>query len=201
MFQSAELQSSRLSPRTAKYVEARIREGDDFDYRRWLQRVREEEARANQVPAAFSSSEVVAPELGDLTNTLDRLDAWANAEPALAGKTAPIPGAAYRSSQKATGESPRDRLRRKLMRVSDAFDEFQESRVRGAVYEYLKAVFAVVVDHRGRGRTKRLLRPRTRIHSPVLFAAHLNVTLTIRRSANGRGRYGMLLIARGPRRR
>ena len=42
--------------------------------------------------------------------------------------------------------------------MSDAWDEFQESRVRDAVYGYLKAVFAFVVDYKGRRRTKRLLR-------------------------------------------
>ena len=46
-----------LSPRTAKYVEARVREGDNFDYRTWLRRVREEEAQAKQVPVAFSLGE------------------------------------------------------------------------------------------------------------------------------------------------
>ena len=50
-----------LSPRTAKYVEARVREGDNFDFRRWLRRVREEEAQAKQIPVAYSSSESVAP--------------------------------------------------------------------------------------------------------------------------------------------
>jgi hypothetical protein len=41
---------------------------------------------------------------------------------------------------------------------SDAFDEFQESRARDAMYGYLKAVFALVEDCKGRRRTKRLLR-------------------------------------------
>ena len=40
---------SLLSPRTAKYVAALIRQGDNFDYFKWLQTVREEEAQAKQV--------------------------------------------------------------------------------------------------------------------------------------------------------
>jgi hypothetical protein len=40
-----------MSPRTAKYVEAMIREGDNFDYHQWLERVREEEAEAKQAQA------------------------------------------------------------------------------------------------------------------------------------------------------
>ena len=50
-----------LSPRTAKYVEAMYREGDNFDYGRWLRRVREDEAQARQVPAALSSGDLGLP--------------------------------------------------------------------------------------------------------------------------------------------
>jgi hypothetical protein len=157
MSRSAELQSSLFSPRTAKYVATMKQEGEEFNYRRWLRRVREEEAQAKQVAAAFSSGDYVAPELGDLTNTLDRLDAWANAEPALHAKSAQIPRVVCRSNHNASRERSEDRLGRRLMSASDAFDEFQESRVRDAVYVYLKAVFAIVVDHNGRRRTKRLL--------------------------------------------
>ena len=147
-----------LSPRTAKYVEAMINEGDNFDYRRWLLRVREEEAQAKQTPAVFSSGESVGLEICDLTIAPDRRHAWANSEPALPPKSAPIPRVLYRSDQKAGRERSEDRLRRRLIMVSDAWDDFQESRARDAVYGYLKAVFAVVVDHKGQRRTKRLLR-------------------------------------------
>ena len=44
-----------LSPRTASYIDALIREGDKFDYSKWLQRVREEEAQAKQGPRTFIS--------------------------------------------------------------------------------------------------------------------------------------------------
>jgi hypothetical protein len=147
-----------FSLRTAKYVDARIREGDNFDYWRWLRRVREEEAQAKQVSAAFSSGEFIALEIGDLANTPDRLDARTISVPVLHAKSPPTARAVHRSDHKAEGESPQDRLRRRLIRVSDAFDEFQGSRVRDAVYGYLKAVFALVVDCKGRRRTKRLLR-------------------------------------------
>jgi hypothetical protein len=42
-----------MSPRTAKYIEAMVREGDNFDYDKWLKRVREEEAQAKQVPTGL----------------------------------------------------------------------------------------------------------------------------------------------------
>lgn len=147
-----------LSPRTVKYVDAMIHEGDKFSFHKWLQRVREEEAQAKQDPATFSSGESEAPEMANLTDTPDRLDAPANSGPALQTMSAPVPRAVFRSDRKADKESSKDRLRRRLIRVSDAFDEFQESRARNAVYKYLAAVFDVVVDHRGRRRTKRLLR-------------------------------------------
>ena len=158
MFQSPELRSSLLSPRTAKYVDAMIQEGDDFDYFKWLQRVREGEAEAKEIPSTFSSGEYVAPEINDLTDTPDRLDAWANSRSAFQAISAPNLRMVYNSDHKAGGESSEDRLGRKLMSVSDAFDEFQESRARDAMYGYLKAVFALVEDCKGRRRTKRLLR-------------------------------------------
>jgi hypothetical protein len=138
-----------LSPRTAKYVEAMYREGESFDYSRWLRRVREEEARAKQVPAALFSGEPVAPEIVKLAIAPDGRDAWANAEPALPAKSALI--------RKASRERSEDRLGQRLVMVCNAFDQFQESRVRDAVYGYLKAVFALVVDCKGRRRAKRLL--------------------------------------------
>ena len=147
-----------LSPRTAKYVEAMISEGDDFDYRRWLRRVREEEAQAEQVSAAFSLGESIAVEIGDSTKSPGRLDAWANSEPALRAISAPIPRAVLQSDHKAGRERSEDRLRQRLVMVCNAWDDFQECRKRNAVYGYLKAVFALVVDCKGRRRTKRLLR-------------------------------------------
>ena len=144
-----------LSPRTANFVETMIREGDNFDYRRWLRRVREEEAQAILAPTIFSS---VGSKIGDFTNTPDRLDAWASSGSALPAKSAPIPRVVYRADHKDRRESPQDRLRRRLVRVSDAFDEFQESRVRNAVYKYLAAVFEVVVRCKGRRQIRRLLR-------------------------------------------
>ena len=57
-----------MSPRTAKFVEGMIREGDNFDYFGWLRRIREEEAEAKEIPATCFLGEWVALEIGDLTN-------------------------------------------------------------------------------------------------------------------------------------
>jgi hypothetical protein len=48
-----------LSPRTAKYVTALTREGDNFDYFKWLQKVREEESHAKQITATFTSGKII----------------------------------------------------------------------------------------------------------------------------------------------
>jgi hypothetical protein len=123
-----------------------------------LRRVREEEAQAKQFPATCFLGELPPSEIGDLTNTPDLRDVREISVPVLHAKSPPTARAVHRSDHKAQSESPQDRLRRRLIRVSDAFDEFQGSRVRDAVYGYLKAVFAVVVDCKGRRQTTRLLR-------------------------------------------
>jgi len=88
------------------------------------------------------------------------------------------------------------------MKASDAFDEFQESRVRDAVYGYLGTVFEVVEHYRLRGRTKSLLRRAFKFadlpHSLLSFAAHVTKAPTTKRSANGREPYDTSLFARSP---
>ena len=158
MYQPAEQRSSLFSPKTVKYFEALIREGDKFDYSRWLRQVRKEKTQAKQVPAAFSSDESIIPAVGNLSDTPDRRNAWTNSEPAMLIKTPPVPRAVYRSDYIVGGESSGDRLKRRLATVCNAWDDFQECRKRDAVYGYLKAVFALVVDCKGRRRTKRLQR-------------------------------------------
>ena len=147
-----------LPSRTAKYVEALIREGEHFDYRTWLRRVREDEAQAKQVPAAFLLGEFVTPGLGDLTDTSDRLDAGISSEPALRTNCSPIKSVRRQFGREAISQSPQSGLTERLVKVCNAWDDFQECRKRDAVYGYLKAVFALVLDCKGRRRTKRLLR-------------------------------------------
>ena len=146
-----------LSPRTAKYVEAMIREGDKFNFHRWLEQVREEEAQAKRVPAACSPGESIAPQMGYLTNKPNRREAWIKAEPALTSNSSPIPRV-RQLDRDAISRSPQTGLRQRLVMVCSAWDEFQGSRVRDAVYKYLAAVFDVVVDCKGRRQTTRLLR-------------------------------------------
>jgi hypothetical protein len=60
-----------LSSRTANYIAALLREGDKFDYSRWLQRVREEEVRSKRGLGTFISKDVVAMEISNQTGTSD----------------------------------------------------------------------------------------------------------------------------------
>jgi hypothetical protein len=68
------------------------------------------------------------------------------------------PRALRRPHRQAKSKTPKARLIRWLERISSAWEDFQASRTRDAVYGYLDAVFAIVEHYRVRRRTKRLLR-------------------------------------------
>jgi hypothetical protein len=148
-----------LSPRTANYIAALSREGDKFDYSRWLQRVREEENQAKRAPAAFTSGELrAAAELGNRITTSGCRDGWPILRPTPMTRAAPLPRAVFRSHHEIRNKPPKAGLSRRLETVRDAWDDFQANRARNAVYEYLEAVFAIVEHYKVRRRTKRLLR-------------------------------------------
>ena len=71
-------------------------------------------------------------------------------------RAAPLPRA--RSHHEPRNKTPKARLRRRLEKICDAWDDFQASRARDAVYGYLEAVFAIVEHYKVRRRTKKLLR-------------------------------------------
>jgi hypothetical protein len=145
-----------MSLRTAKYVEAMIREGDHFNYDEWLKRVREEEAQAKLIQATGSSGELAAIELGKAVSTPDDRHRQ-NSASALALKTIPLLKS-LRPHRQAKSQSPKTGLGRWLQKVHCAWGDFQGSRARDAVYGYLEAVFAIVEHFRLRRRTSRLLR-------------------------------------------
>jgi hypothetical protein len=143
-----------MSPRTAKYVEAMVREG--FDYYEWLKEIREEEAQAKQAEATGTSGELVAAQIVDPIKTSDgqhRLNPLLR----LATKTTRVPRA-LRLHHQPKSKTPNARLRRRLERVRRACEHFQSSRKRDAVYGYLEPVFAIVMHYKVRRRTARLLR-------------------------------------------
>jgi hypothetical protein len=144
--------------RTKKYAEAIIREGDNFDYKKWLRQVKEEEAQEKRVAAASNSNEPTPSQLTDVVPAAEVLSP---------SKSPPKPLVnSDKTSQYPTSDvrSPNSRARKKkglvqrLLQVSDVWDDFQETRDRDAVYEYLRAVYSIVQRYRRKGRTKKLMR-------------------------------------------
>jgi hypothetical protein len=147
-----------LSPRTADYVSALIREGDKFDYYRWVQQVRREEAQAAQVLTAITCREVVAAKVDDPINTSDSRDTRPSLGLAPIIKPALSPRALRWLHRLAKSKVRKARLVRWLEKIRDAWDVFQASRARDAVYGYLEVVFATIKHYKVRRRTKKLLR-------------------------------------------
>jgi hypothetical protein len=154
-----------MSPRTAKYVEAIIREGDAFDCKKWLQKVREEEAEARQILAASAWGEPARIQIKTPTRTSTVLD---TSSPSAVIKAAPAPRAIWRSDHDRSS-----RPARWLEKVCNAWGEFQASRARDAVFGYLEAVFAIVDHYKTRRRTKKLLR-HAFIFANLAFAKNAN---------------------------
>jgi hypothetical protein len=145
-------QPSLMSPRTAKYVEAMVREG--FHYYEWLKEVREEEAQAK---GPGTSGEVALSVTDMPTSTPDCQHGRLKPPLRVISKTIPVPRTVWPHQQN-KAETPRARLSRWLERVRRASGEFQTNRSRDAVYDYLESVFAIVEHYRARRRTRRLLR-------------------------------------------
>jgi hypothetical protein len=140
-----------LSPRTADYIAALIQEGENFDYSKWLQRVRGEEASTKCIP-----SKLADPEMDNQAGASAYNSTWPHS--LLLTRAAPIPKTLrppHRASKYQTAEN---RLRRRLEQLRHAWDVFQASRARDAVYGYLEAVFAIVKHFKVRRKTKKLLR-------------------------------------------
>jgi hypothetical protein len=140
-----------MSPRTVKYVGAMIREGDNFDYHKWLKMVRDEEAQATQVSATSASGEAAPVQIKSPSRTSTGLN---TSSPRAVIKAVPVPRAIWRLDHETRSSRPA----RWLEKVCNAWGEFQASRARDAVYGYLEAVFAIVDHYKTRRRTNRLLR-------------------------------------------
>jgi hypothetical protein len=140
-----------MSARTAKYVEAMIREGENFDYNDWLKTVREDEAQPKQAQARATSGEFAA------SGPPSTPDGRPNPRLHLATKTIRV-RRTLRLQYQSKRKTPKARLRQWLEKVHRAWGDFQAHRRRDAVYEYLAAVFAIVIHYKVRRRTTKLLR-------------------------------------------
>src|SRR6266852_8155150 len=148
-----------LTDRTAKYVESMIREGKDFDYHRWLRRVREEEAQLKSV-AVSTSVQPIAPGPDHPAKIAQNPGEFRDSETADKEKHKPAVGRAIQEAGHRTKsvDKPKKSLRQRLGDVCNAWDDFQENRSRDAVYGYLRAVFSIVKHYSARRRTKKLMR-------------------------------------------
>jgi hypothetical protein len=146
-----------MSDMTVKYFEARLREGQNFDYLRWFRRLQEEKAQAKIIAAPISLGEPLISEINDLAQTSNHQNTRLTLAPAVT-KTMLPNLTLRRTNHRTTKQNARHRLRRRLKRVCNAWNVFQSNRGRDAVYGYLEAVFALVDRYKGRRRTKKLLR-------------------------------------------
>jgi hypothetical protein len=137
-----------------------IREGDDFDYYRWLRQVREEEARLKSVAVSTTSVQPIASGPDHHAKIAQNPNHFSGSETAdhAKHKSAVRPAIQEAGHGANSVDKPRKSLRQRLGHVCNAWDDFQESRARDAVYGYLRAVFSIVKHYNGRRRTKRLTR-------------------------------------------
>ncbi len=145
-------ESSLLSPRTASYVAALIRDGDSFDYSKWLEEIRENEKGSKQ-----TSDGLAFRQLGNRGDMLERRDARLTSGP-VTTRTTPITITIRRSHRKTEDEAAEARLTQRLEKICEAWNDFQSSRARDAVYLYLASVFAIVEHYKVRRKTGKLLR-------------------------------------------
>jgi hypothetical protein len=144
-----------MSPRTAKYLEAMIREGDSFNFDKWLERARQEEAEAKQAKSTGSPGDEAAADIEKPLSTPHQ-QTRPNSALQLMTNEIRLSKAPRRHSQPKS--LTKAHLRRWREKVRVAWGEFQASRTRDAVYGYLEAVFAIVQRYTVHRRTTRLLR-------------------------------------------
>ena len=186
-----------LSPRTASYMDALIREGDKFDYSKWLERVREGEAQAKQGLRTFISKDLIAPEIGNQTGTSDGI--WPNLK--LMTRT-------YRLRERYAGHFPK--LKAKLQKLGSC-DGLRGLVVPGMIFRpaglatpcmgiwrpYSQSSNTTKCGERPRSFCDMRLNSavfrstRTRTHLLPSFVARVMRPSIVRRSANGRARCGM----------
>jgi hypothetical protein len=143
-----------MSARTADYVQALVREGDSFDYDRWLARVRQQEAEANQFFPPLSLGHAVVAK--NENQVRDSPGSRGTAQPM--ARNVQLPAAIRRSRRNFNSTTLAERPQQWLEKIQVAWRRFQGNRARDAVYDYLDAVFAIVLHFKVRRRTKRLSR-------------------------------------------
>ncbi len=196
-----------LPARTIQYIDALNREGDRFDYHKWLKRVRDEEAtQPEHVPPLINSREPTPSEIDNLIDTPDRRAALMLPGLGVVTRPATVRRPLFRANEEGKCDTLNARLRRRLEKVRDAWKQFQSCRTRDAVYPYQRR------SPPSLNITKRDERPadfcsmrsnlpayrltKTPTHLRPLFAALVTAASTTRQSANGLDLYVMSPITR-----
>jgi hypothetical protein len=143
-----------LSSRTQSYVDAMIREGENFDRAAWLKRVREQELLATDVPNRVDSddSKIDNFELGksDRTQSSGMMLKEPISKPICPTRPFPRINELRPLRHKQT-------LRQRISVVEHAWNEMKSKHKRSAIYGYLAAVFDLVSQYRRR-KIRKLLR-------------------------------------------
>ena len=136
---SSTFSATRLTPRTANYVTALIREGDNFDYCRWLEQVRVEETPARELRKA-KTEQIVSEEIGAAVGTCRGRETSPNVRPF--NRRVPIPIGITHSRRKALHSSSGTRIKWRFQKIRDAWDKFQANRARDAVRHSSRALIS-----------------------------------------------------------
>jgi hypothetical protein len=138
-----------------RQIDAVVRDGDNFDYCKWLERVREKEAQAKELRQAITER-TLSEEIGVAVGTFRGLETSPNRR--LFNGPAPLPMRMIRSPRKTLHSPSGARIKRRLEQIRGAWNDFQASRARDSVYGYLEVVFVIVADYKVRRNTNKLLR-------------------------------------------
>jgi uncharacterized protein YerC len=114
--------------------------------------------RCHRHAAGLHRQDQAAAPMGNLSSAADNRHTSPHSAPPLMPKQLFSRLSTIKSAQKFRRKYSKPRLLRSLENVRDAWDDFQASRKRDAVYGYLAAVFAIVAHYGVRRRTDRLLR-------------------------------------------
>jgi hypothetical protein len=98
--------------------------------------------------------ELVAAGIGKQTCKSDGI--WPNEQ--VVTRAVPIPRALRQTDRAPKTKAPKSTLRQRLEKVGDAWNDFQTTRTRDAVYKYLSIVFETVMHYKVRRRMKKLMR-------------------------------------------
>jgi hypothetical protein len=136
-----------LSARTKSYVEAMVREGDNFDREKWLREVRAEEERQKLQLAATRPAAKDAPPILPLAGS-----APVRPKDIVVLRASPPSELAIVSSR----ETPS--LEQDIEILCDAWGDGQETRRRDAIYDFLRCVFCLVRTYQSHRKLCHLIR-------------------------------------------